>query len=909
MSKLRLTACLATLALIVATVPAGPVAAAHRTIERVNFTSTGAEATGGHSTRAVVTPDGRFVAFQSDATNLVTGGTTGGEIFVRDRQTGTTTLASSTSAGVEGNGISTYPGISADGRYVVFLSGSTNLVPGDTNGAIDAFVKDRQTGAIERVSVSSAGEQANASASRTGISADGRYVVFGSTATNLVAGDTNAAGDVFVRDRQTGTTERVSVSSTGAQANGGSADGMISADGRFVIFASVATNLVDGDTNGLQDVFIRDRSAGTTERVSIPNSGGQATGGHSELGSENIGPRMSSDARYVVFQSDATNLVTGDTNGLKDIFVRDRTAGTTERISVSGTGTQADDESFTPSISCDGRYVVFDGAATNLVAGDTNNQGDVFLRDRQSGTLERLSVAADHTQSNGSFSLRASMSADGRYVVFDSGATNFVTGDTNARFDIFVVIGPATTVTCPTPPPPPTTGGSAPTEVSLPATTTGGSVTTTLPVQMPASGVVTTALTLVGSSASLSVPQGTVVTDASGRPFTGKLFPPSPRTDAAVASALAFSSSAGYGLRFTAAASAATVEASAAPSGPLTFSVPLDGAGASARVVSVDPTTGAITTFAGTLSADGTKLTFKTSGLGIFAAASVIDLGRAASAPSVVSELPVRFPGTAIGPAVTLAGSGGTLAIPAGTRATVASLNAPFFGTLAPPSSTSRTGVSSAATLTPNISDPVRFDRAATLTLPLPAGQENAALMPVAVSTGGSLACMSGTLSGSGIATEVTATSTYALLGAAKPAVASADRSSPTKSGYHSAWAGQSAPATLCPTQQVEVTVRLRNTGDLPWIKGTPSQVVLGSSGPPGNSRDFDRGILIAPLYNRDRFATHAEQTVRPGEVGTFTFTLRAPATAGTYPVHLRPLIEGQLWLEDEGIHFDVVVR
>lgn len=445
-----------------------------------------------------------------------------------------------------------------------------------------------------------------------------------------------------------------------------------------------------------------------------------------------------------------------------------------------------------------------------------------------------------------------------------------------------------------------------PTEVILPSSLVTASITTTLPVRLPSSGTVTVDLTLTGGGATIAIPQGTSVTQPDGKPFGGQLYPPSARTETAIGDAIQFSSSAGMTLRFAAPAS----PVSAGAPGLITFSVPLATSVASSRIVRLDPLNGGISTFKGRVSADGSRLTFESTTLGTFAAADQIDLGRAASAPFVWSEIPVRFPGRPVGPTVTLSGPAGTLALRAGTYATVRGLNAAFSGTLAPPLATTVNGVSNGAALVANVPDGITFDRAAALTLLPPAGQ-GGAFVPIRLGASGSLICMTGPLSAYGVAmVEITTTvDTYALLGMARPAAASAERSARSEPGYHSAWVGQSAPAALCPHQQVEVTVLIRNSGDVAWTRGTPSQVVLGSNGPPGNTADFDIGILKQPLYNRDRYGTYAEDVVRPGEVGTFTFRLQAPAFPGTYRVDVRPVVEGLSWLEDEGIHYDVVVR
>jgi Tol biopolymer transport system component len=277
--------------------------------------------------------------------------------------------------GAQGNNYSGSPSISADGRYVAFRSEATNLVAGDTNNTADVFVRDRLAGTTERVSLSTAGVQGNNFSGYPSISADGRIVAFASVATNLVSGDTNQSYDIFVRDRLSGTTERVSVATGGAQGNNSSTYPAISADGNWVVFTSVASNLVAGDTNGASDVFVRDLVSATTERASVATGGAEGNGASG-------GPVISADGRYVAFLSTATNLVSGDTNGFMDIFVRDRSSGTTERVSVATGGAQENSDSFDSWISADGRYVAFESAASNLVAGDTNGARDVFVRDR-----------------------------------------------------------------------------------------------------------------------------------------------------------------------------------------------------------------------------------------------------------------------------------------------------------------------------------------------------------------------------------------------------------------------------------------------------------------------------------------------------------------------------------------------
>jgi RHS repeat-associated protein len=415
--------------------PADAPLASHAAIPdttlRVSESTAGGQGNGTSGT-VDVSADGRFVAFEAAASTLVDNDTNAViDIFVRDLLSGETTRVSVSGGGAQANGASGDAAISADGRYVAFSSLATNLVTGDTNGDRDVFVHDRAMGATERVSVSSAETQADDASVDPAISADGRWLAFASDATNLVSGDANDDDDIFLRDRSAGTTTRASVSSAGAEANEASELPAISDDGGILIYQSDASNLVSGDTNAEKDIFVRDLAAGATSRVSKAAGGSQAN----DLSED---ASISGDGTVAAFESDATNLVSGDTNAKKDVFVVTLASGAVERASVDSTEDQANHSSREAALSSDGRYVAFQSAASDLVAGDANGDRDVFVRDRTDGTTKLISVAAGGTGPGSDHSINPSLSADGRTVAFESDASDLVSGDTNAVRDGFV---------------------------------------------------------------------------------------------------------------------------------------------------------------------------------------------------------------------------------------------------------------------------------------------------------------------------------------------------------------------------------------------------------------------------------------------------------------------------------------
>ena len=406
------------------------------TITRVSVGEGGNQANSGSRTPSI-SADGRFVAFTSFATNLVPSDSNNqGDIFVRDTLINTTTLISVDSERLinQANRFSDNPSISADGRFVAFESDANNLV-WDTNNSADIFVRDTFTKTITRVSVDSAGNQAIGGSVSPSISADGRFVAFESAANNLVPGDTNNSTDIFVRDTIANTTILVSLDSAGNQTKfNSSSNPTISADGRFVAFQSDAFNLVPGDTNNRSDIFVRDLSTNTTTRVSVDSTGNQANGGSAE-------PSISADGRFVAFQSDAFNLVPENTPSGSDIFVRDRFTNATTLVSI-GLGNEANDYSFSPSISADGRFVAFISRASNLVPGDTNNNNDIFVRDLLTSTtiLVPIDSVDDRPIKRIGFAVpvNPSISGDGRFVAFSFVTVYPASGEFQNQSNVFV---------------------------------------------------------------------------------------------------------------------------------------------------------------------------------------------------------------------------------------------------------------------------------------------------------------------------------------------------------------------------------------------------------------------------------------------------------------------------------------
>ncbi|MFO1036405.1 MAG: hypothetical protein U1E45_06145 [Geminicoccaceae bacterium] len=430
--KTMLLACATTMML-----PAAAVAYPEGVTQRVSVGPGGVQANGASSNDSIgVSASLRYIAYSSAATNLVAQRTSGSvDVYYTDLAIGRTLLVSRSWDGRRATGPSLQATMTPDGRYVAFLSLADNLVPGDTNHAVDVFLRNMRTGKTELVSLGTEGRQGNSHSFGPAISADGRYVAFYSLASNLVANDTNGALDVFVRDRLNATTTRVSVGPGGVQGNGTNSifplqHVAMSADGGVVAFLSDASNLVPGDTNGTLDVFARDLVKGTTELVSRSNN--------KQADSYSVYPSLSVNGRFVAFASEATNIVPKDTNGVADIFVRDRKTQTTRRVNLGPDAVQANGESALPTISPDGTMVAYASIATNLVAGDTNGFVDIFSSSTTDTFTVRNSIAYDLAQGNGNSISQPAVTARGRFVVYSSEATNLVPGDTNGVADIFV---------------------------------------------------------------------------------------------------------------------------------------------------------------------------------------------------------------------------------------------------------------------------------------------------------------------------------------------------------------------------------------------------------------------------------------------------------------------------------------
>lgn len=391
----------------------------------------------GPSADPVLNATGLVAAFDTAATNIAPGDGNGPvrDVVRVDTASGQRRIASLAPGGAPADGPSADPAIDAGGGDVAFTSLATNLVPGDVNGAADVFVFDVNAG-VTMVSTRPDGRPGNRPSGNADISADGRFVVFESAASDLVLDDTNGVQDIFVQDLQTRFTQRVSLSADGKQVSQPSSNPAISADGRVVSFESGANDLVDGDTNRVADVFVRDLRRDTTERVSVPTRKGQQDKAVSKPF------RTVSDldrtGRRVVFESEATNLTPDDTNRRSDIFLRDRRRRTTTLVSANSVNVQGNNDSVAPSLSPSGRYLAFQSFATNLAPRDATG-ADVFARDLTllATTSATLTEKGDKRGPEPQLLQRPSISDDGGRLAFASAAPNLAPGDANGAADVF----------------------------------------------------------------------------------------------------------------------------------------------------------------------------------------------------------------------------------------------------------------------------------------------------------------------------------------------------------------------------------------------------------------------------------------------------------------------------------------
>ncbi len=329
---------------------------------------------------------------------------------------GSTEIVSLSDSEQLGNQASGDAAVSKGGRFVAFTSQATNFAPDDTNMTNDVFVRDRDAGTVELISVGTNGGVGNGQSYGTAISDDGRYVAFVSIASNLVPNDTNGTSDVFVRDRLTGETELVSVNPSGESGDAASVFGLdMSSDGRFVVFASLANDLTDDPATDYTNIYVRDRVLGVTERITMAPDGSPAN--RRSQGE----PSISSDGRFVAFESSATNLAPRDTNHSRDVFVIDRESDKIILASRGRDGESAHGVSRLPDISDDGNHLAFASEADNLVKGDTNGVTDTFWHSLVSGVMRRISLMPDgsEAQPQVSTNMTVAISAHGHFVAFN----------------------------------------------------------------------------------------------------------------------------------------------------------------------------------------------------------------------------------------------------------------------------------------------------------------------------------------------------------------------------------------------------------------------------------------------------------------------------------------------------------
>ena len=391
-------------------------------IELVSISTTNEKAKGS-SGDSSLSKDGRFVVFTSDATNLFSPYTgEEGNVYLRDRLLGTTELISEFTDQQRAERLfddfnyyyySSNNSISDDGRYVTF--GRFGVSSGSVQITAQIYLRDRELGITKLISTSSTGGPGDNHSIRPSMSSDGSYIAYSSLAENLTSNDTNGYSDIFLYNIKNANTELVTESS-----NGNSYRPTISANGDFIAFISGAFNLVSDDSNLMTDVFIHDRINKQTDRVNLSTGGEQANGDTTRRPLS-----LSADGRFVAFHSNASNLVEIDTNNVSDVFVRDRLQNKTVRVSETSEGQESNNHAYDPSLSSDGRYVVYHSEASNLVGNDTNNFSDVFIHDLELSITNRISLSASNEQPD-SLSAHAAISGDANFISFTSAASNLL---------------------------------------------------------------------------------------------------------------------------------------------------------------------------------------------------------------------------------------------------------------------------------------------------------------------------------------------------------------------------------------------------------------------------------------------------------------------------------------------------
>lgn len=366
-----------------------------------------------------ISQDGRYIVFNSQASNLVLNSTPfpgTNRLFVRDRLTNSTELVSQSTSGAASYGENGR--ISEDGRYIVFSSFASDLVSGDTNGKGDIFIRDRKLGTTTRVSSTLTGTQTTFGNAAPDVSADGQYVVW--------TARPDIYSEIYLKNMSTGTVTQLSQNSSGAPANSDSNDPRISCEGRIVVFKSNANNLTTGDTSNPSKTYWRTYIIDMLK----PLNPQYIRGGN--FGVDN-NPSVSCNGNYIAFSSSSKYLVPGDTNNKEDAFLYDRVNDSVQRVSVDSSGAQTNDSAFLPSSSNDGKYVVFISGATNLISSDTNGKKDVFIRNILTNTTEVITRNSSGSLANGDTSW-STISSDGRYVIhtsdFSNPSTNLISGYT-----------------------------------------------------------------------------------------------------------------------------------------------------------------------------------------------------------------------------------------------------------------------------------------------------------------------------------------------------------------------------------------------------------------------------------------------------------------------------------------------